>query len=304
MGKVFAYTRVSTIKQGEKGVSLQEQRDAILRYAQQHGLEVIRWFEEKETASKQGRPAFTQMLQLLRLGNAEGVVIHKIDRSARNREDWAEVGKLVDAGPEVHFANEALDLKTVGGRLAADIQAVVAAHYSRNLREEAKKGFYGRLKQGIYPLQAPPGYLNQGGGKLKIKDAAKAPLVIQAFELYRSGRYSLPQLAKEMYARGLRNHRGGPVSITGLSGILTNPFYTGIIRLKKTGEVFGAKHEALISQAMFKEVQGILHGKAVDRVVKHQLTFSRIVRCGTCRYALIGERQKGHIYYRRSEERR
>jgi DNA invertase Pin-like site-specific DNA recombinase len=298
MGKVFAYTRVSTIKQGEKGVSLQEQRDAILRYAQQHGLEVIRWFEEKETASKQGRPAFTQMLQLLRLGNAEGVVIHKIDRSARNLQDWADVGKLVDAGTEVHFANEALDLKTVGGRLAADIQAVVAAHYSRNLREEAKKGFYGRLKQGIYPLQAPPGYLNQGGGKLKIKDAAKAPLVIQAFELYRSGRYSLPQLAKEMYARGLRNHRGGPVSITGLSGILTNPFYTGIIRLKKTGEVFGAKHEALISQAMFKEVQGILHGKAVDRVVKHQLTFSRIVRCGTCRYALIGERQKGHIYYR------
>ncbi len=33
MGNVFAYTRVSTVKQGEKGVSLQEQKDAILRYA-------------------------------------------------------------------------------------------------------------------------------------------------------------------------------------------------------------------------------------------------------------------------------
>src|ERR1051326_2945475 len=101
MGKVFAYTRVSTIRQGEKGVSLQEQRDAILRYAQQHGLEVVRWFEEQETASKQGRPAFTQMLRLLRLGNAEGVVIHKIDRSARNLHDWADIGRLVDAGIEI-----------------------------------------------------------------------------------------------------------------------------------------------------------------------------------------------------------
>jgi DNA invertase Pin-like site-specific DNA recombinase len=46
MGNVFAYTRVSTVKQGEKGVSLQEQKDAILRYAQLHGLEIVRWFEE------------------------------------------------------------------------------------------------------------------------------------------------------------------------------------------------------------------------------------------------------------------
>src|ERR1035441_7119932 len=52
MGNVFAYTRVSTVKQGEKGVSLQEQKDAILRYAQQHGLEVVRWFEERESAAK------------------------------------------------------------------------------------------------------------------------------------------------------------------------------------------------------------------------------------------------------------
>ncbi len=40
---------------------------------------------------------------------------------------------------------------------SADIQGVVAADYVRNLREETKKGLYGRLKQGIYPLGAPIG---------------------------------------------------------------------------------------------------------------------------------------------------
>src|SRR5262249_53453054 len=213
MGKVFAYTRVSTPRQGEKGVSLQEQRDAILRYARQHGLEVTRWFEERETASKQGRPAFAQMLRLLRLRNAEGAIIHKIDRSARNLHDWAN---LVDAGVEIYFASESLDLKTVGGRLSADIQAVVAAHYSRNLREEAKKGFYGRLKQGFYPLRAPVGYLDQGAARPKIKDPVRAPLVIQAFELYRSGCYPLHTLATEMHKRGLSNRGGGRVSVNGL----------------------------------------------------------------------------------------
>ena len=65
MGKVFAYARVSTPRQGEKGVSLPEQRDAIERYAQARGLEIARWFEERETASETGRPAFNQMLRLL-----------------------------------------------------------------------------------------------------------------------------------------------------------------------------------------------------------------------------------------------
>ena len=69
--------------------------------------------------------------------------------------------KLADAGVAIHFANESVDLATVSGRLSADIQAVVASHYSRNLREEAKKGIYGRLKQGFYPFRAPIGYLTK-----------------------------------------------------------------------------------------------------------------------------------------------
>ncbi len=95
------------------------------------------------------------MLRELRKGTARGVVIHKIDRSARNLKDWADLGELIDRGIEVHFANESLDLHSRGGRLSADIQAVVASDYIRNLREETKKGIYGRLKQGFYPLRAP-----------------------------------------------------------------------------------------------------------------------------------------------------
>src|SRR5208337_4763709 len=63
-----------------------------------------------------------------------------------------------------------LDLNTRGGRLSADIQAVVAADFIRNLREETKKGFYGRLKQGLYPIAAPIGYLDRGGGQPKAPD--------------------------------------------------------------------------------------------------------------------------------------
>src|ERR1041385_285258 len=298
MGKVFAYARVSTARQGERGVSLPEQRDAISRYAERQGLEIVRWFEEQESASKQGRPAFNQMLRLLRLGIALGVVIHKIDRSARNLEDWNDIGKLVDAGVDVHFATESIDLKTTAGRLSADIQAVVAAHYSRNLREEVKKGLYGRLKQGFYPWRAPIGYLDQGAAKPKNPDPIQGPLVKSAFELYGSGTRSLQQLAREMSRRGLRNRKGGKVTLNGLSTILRNPFYTGLIHILKTGQTFKGNHEPLITAALFARVQAILSGKRVDRVQSHAYTYSRIAHCATCKYSLIAERQKGHVYYR------
>src|SRR5262250_985510 len=183
MKQFYGYVRVSTAKQGEKGVSLQEQRDAIERYAQRNGLQISEWFEERETAAKRGRPIFNKMLKLLKSGKSDGVIIHKIDRSARNLKDWADLGELIDGGIEVHFANESLDLHSRGGRLSADIQAVVAADYIRNLREETIKGFYGRLKQGLYPLPAPVGYLDQGRGRPKVIDPLNGPLVRLAFEL-------------------------------------------------------------------------------------------------------------------------
>ena len=298
MGKVFAYARVSTPRQGEKGVSLHEQRSAIERYADQHHLQIVRWFEERETAAKTGRGEFTKMLRLLQLKTAQGVIIHKIDRSARNLEDWADLGKLVDSGADIHFATENLDLKTVAGRLSADIQAVVAAHYSRNLREEAKKGFYGRLKQGFYPLRAPTGYLDQGAAKPKVPDPVHAPLVQQAFELYSTGTVSLPTLAKEMYYRGLRNRAGGRVSVNGLATMLKNTFYIGMMRIYRTAESFQGTHEPLIPVSLFEKVQHVIAGKRVDRVENRVYTYSRIIRCATCGYSLIAEQQKSHTYYR------
>jgi len=246
MRKLYGYIKVSTMKQGERGVSLQEQREAIKRYAASRGFIISDWFEERVTAAKRGRPAFTDMLKRLRARKARGVIIHKIDRGARNLKDWADLGQLIDEGIEVHFCNENLDLNSRGGRLSADLQAVVAADYIRNLREETRKGFYGRLKQGLYPLAAPLGYLDRGKGEPKELDPLTAPLTRHAFELYATGSYNLRSLQAELHRLGLRTKGGGRLSINGLSTILNNPFYAGLIRIRRTNETFQGVHEPLI----------------------------------------------------------
>jgi DNA invertase Pin-like site-specific DNA recombinase len=294
----FSYVRVSTQRQGQFGTSLTEQKAAIERYAQKYGLSLVRHFEERETAAKLGRPVFLEMLKALRIGKAAGVIIHKIDRSARNLKDWADLGALIDAGIEVHFASESLDLNSRGGRLSADIQAVVASDYIRNLREETKKGIYGRLKQGLYPFPAVIGYRDIGKGQPKKIDKIQAPLIKQAFELYTTGNWGLIALADEMYERGLRNKNGKKVTINGISTILHNPFYIGLIRIEKTGEMFAGKHQPLIEKALFDEVQGVFEGKNIKKTERHFFVFRRQVFCGKCRNLYIAEKQKGEVYYR------
>jgi site-specific DNA recombinase len=298
MKSFFGYIRVSTQKQGQIGVSLQEQRTAIERYARQNDLTLSQWFEERATAAKGGRPVFTQMLRLLKAGKVSGVVMHKIDRSARNLRDWTELGELIDSGVEVRFATESLDMQTRGGRLSADIQAVVAADYIRNLREEAKKGFYGRLAQGVYPLPAPVGYCDEGAGKPKTLDPNQAGIVRQLFELYASAQHTLDTLVPEAARLGIKNYNGRPLSRNSIASILNNPFYTGLIRITRTGETFRGAHEPLISRALFDRVQMILDGRTVAKVRSHDFLFRRMLRCGVCDRMLTGELQKGRVYYR------
>lgn len=298
MNHVYAYIRVSTAKQGDKGSSLTEQRIAIEGHAKRHNLHIMEWFEERETAAKRGRAHFDRMLKQLTQGKASGVIIHKIDRGARNLKDWADIGALVDKGIEVHFAYESLDMKSRGGRLAADIQAVVAADYIRNLRDEVRKGFNGRLRQGLYPLPAPIGYLDQGKGQAKIPDPVKAPLIGRAFSLYATGNYNLLTLVDELYRLGLRNRRGRRVTRTRLSVILNNEFYVGIIHIRKASERHLGAHEPIVKKEVFDRVQNMLRGRTNAVGYKYSFTYRRTLTCAHCSYSLTAERQKGHVYYR------
>jgi DNA invertase Pin-like site-specific DNA recombinase len=296
MKQLFAYIRVSTAKQGQ-GVSLQEQRTSIERFAARVGAEIIEWFEERRTAAKTGRPEFVRMMRLLRQGKASGVVIHKIDRSTRNYRDWADIDDLIESGINVHFANDDLDLRSRGGRLAADIQVAMAVDYIRNLREETLKGIHGRLKQGILPSGASIGYLNCGAGKPKEIDPKRGPLVKRLFEAYATGGYTLRDLTAESERIGLRNRNGHALRLQEIHRVIRNPFYAGVIRSTRFG-VFQGAHKPLVTRALYDRVQAVLAGKFVRRTKRFAFLFRRLLHCSSCDRSLIGSERKGFVYYR------
>jgi hypothetical protein len=80
--------------------------------------------------------------------------------------------------------------------------------------------------------------------------------------------------------------------------MLRNPFYVGIMRIKSSGESYVGIHKPIISKAVFDRVQQNLDGKKNRSTTIHDFMFRRMISCTNCRRSLIGERQKGHVYYR------
>lgn len=294
----YAYIRTSTVKQGTEGVSLEVQRNEAERLARQKGVEITRVFSEMETAAKQGRPIFLRMMKELRAGEADGLILHKIDRGARNLREWSDITDLIELGVTVHFVHDSLDLTTRGGRLTGDMLAAVAADYIRNLREETKKGILGRLKQGIWPFGAPLGYVNNGKAKAKSINPVTGPLIKQAFELYATGQYNLKSLRLKLHTLGLRTGTGNPMSKNTLTAVFNNPFYFGLLILRSTGEAFPGTHEPLISKALFDHVQRVLRGGTWRKSLKHEFAYRGEIVCASCGFRLIGETHKGYNYYR------
>ena len=175
-----------------------------------------------------------------------------------------------------------------GGRLIADIMMSISKGYIDNLREEVKKGLYGRLKQGIYPFLAPRGYTDTGGGNVKEIDPKIAPLIKEAFSLYAEGKYSLTDVAKKMAKKGLLSSQGNPIGKNVLSIILQNPFYIGLMKVK--GETYVGQHQSIVSSKTFQQVQKILSGKVVKKT-RHNYRYRTALKC-PCGRVLVGEKQK------------
>lgn len=203
MKRAVIYLRVSTDAQADKdhdpeGYSIPAQRDACLRKAAQlEAVVVDEYIDRGESAKSADRPALQTMLHRIESErDVQLVIVHKIDRLARNRYDDVTINLAIQkAGADLVSVSENVD-DTPSGQLLHAIMAAQAEFYSRNLAHEALKGMTQKAKRGGTPTRAPLGYLNTReiyqGREIRtvVVDSDRAPLVQWAFEAYATGNYS------------------------------------------------------------------------------------------------------------------
>ena len=89
MKTAYAYARYSSDNQREE--SIDAQLRAISEYCAQNDIQILRVFKDESfSARTDKRPAFQKMFGLIKDVPADFVIVHKLDRFARNRADSAE----------------------------------------------------------------------------------------------------------------------------------------------------------------------------------------------------------------------
>lgn len=303
--RAVSYLRVSTREQAERGgreegFSIPAQRDANKKKAQAVGAMVVKEFVERGVSgTSTNRPALQEMLRYLEAeqGNIDYVIVHKLDRLARNRADDVTLNqRFAEYGIRLISTSENID-QTPGGILLHGIMSSIAEFYSRNLANEVVKGMSEKVKNGGSVSRAPIGYLNtrtidNGRENRTVTiDGQRAPLVTWAFNAYATGEHSVRTLTAELDRRGLTTVPTPrliekPVEIRHVHSILTNPYYTGVTVFK--GVEYPGNHTPLIDRETFEKVQTILKEKINgERTIKHDHYLKSTLHCGHCGFRMV-----------------
>ncbi|MFI0411805.1 recombinase family protein [Actinomadura sp. 3N508] len=312
--RVVIYLRVSTEEQasvgGEaEGYSIPAQRDACLGKAQaMHAIVVEQYIDAGESAKSARRPDLQRMLHELKGRRIDYVIVHKIDRLARNRADDVEINAAIaKAGAKLVSVSEPVD-DTPAGRLLYNMMADVAQYHSDNLGVEVLKGMNKKAETGGTPYRSPLGYLNvqevKNGEIIRdiIVDPQRGSLIRWMLLEYATGEWTVIQLADALNAQGLRT-RGGkktvgkPISPQTIHRLLTNPYFFGVVPYR--GVFHEGKHEALISPETWLRIQEVLrsHNYVGEKTRQHPHYLKSSIFCGECGSRLVYSRNKGRNDY-------
>jgi site-specific DNA recombinase len=311
LDKALLYLRVSSTQQADKdydaeGYSLPAQRAACQHKAESLEAAVEQEFVERgESGTTANRPALQRMLTRLTQGDIRYVIVHKVDRLARNRaDDVAIVMAIRQSGATLVSVSENID-ETPSGLLVHGIMSSIAEFYSQNLSLEVKKGTTEKAKRGGTPFRAPIGYVNVreiiDGREIRTIaiDPDRGPLITEAFRLYATGDYSLSELGAILEARGLRGKStrstpGRALGTNRLAALLRNPYY--IRTLRYAGKTYDGRHDALTDLPTFQAVQDVLDAqrKSGERNWRHHHYLRGSLYCADCQGRLIYTRANGN----------
>ncbi len=301
---VVVYTRVSS-KEQLQGYSLDSQRKLCSEYAEKQGWNVLQIFEEQgESARSADRTQLGKMLEycIKNKGKVDAVLVHKIDRFARQADDHHYIrAALSRCGVVLRSVNENIDESSTGKFLENMFAAV--AQFDNDVRaDRTREGLKERVRQGLWAWAPPLGYRNTPTGM--VIDEKNATFVRQAFELYASGNYSIKQITDRFNKWGVRTKKDNKLSPQTVTKILENKLYMGIIKVKDWDEQEGL-HEKIISPNLFQRAQMVREGRsvsAVPRIVNNpEFPLRGIAKCLSCGKNLTGSKSTGrsnkYAYY-------
>lgn len=286
---VALYLRFSSERQKEQSIEGQL-RDCIA-YCKRKGFRIVAIYVDRSTTARKDvekRVHFQEMISDSAHHLWNFVVVWKLDRFARNREDSALFKmRLRKNGVRVKSATETISDNPEGIILESVLEGI-AEYYSADLSQKITRGLReSALKGHSIGGHVPLGYKIEDH-KLVINPAT-AHIVQEAFQLYANGE-SMAEICRIFNAKGYRTAKNSEFNRSSFKSMFKNVRYIGTyvykdIEMKDTVP-------AIIDKDLFETVQRRLsltatapaRGKAkVDYLLSGKLF------CGHCGEPMNGE---------------
>jgi site-specific DNA recombinase len=313
------YTRKSTDEGLEQNFnSLDAQREASEAYIKsqmQEGWKALaeRYDDGGFTGANMERPALQRLLDDIRAGLVNCVVVYKVDRLTRSLLDFAKIVEVLD-NHGVSFVSVTQQFNTTSslGRLTLHILLSFAQFEREMIAERTRDKMSAARRKGKWVGGIPVlGYdVSPKGGSLIVNEE-EAERVRAIFDMYLEYGSLMPVI-QELDRRGWglkawttrrgTQAGGGPFSKTRLYNLLTNAVYLG--KVNHRGQLYDGEQPQIVGTETWQRVQEKL--KSNGRIGGHEIRnkygaiLKGILRCGSCDAGMIHTYTKktAHKLYR------
>ncbi|MBM3270039.1 MAG: recombinase family protein [Candidatus Sericytochromatia bacterium] len=206
--KAIGYIRVSTQEQASEGYSLAAQESKIRAYADLYGLALVDVIADAGVSAKSlDRPGLTEALRRLESGEAEALVILKLDRLTRNVADWnALIDRYFGKAVALMSVSDQIDTRTAGGRLVLNVLVSVAQWEREAIGERTAAALAQKKAQGEAVGRPGYGFEIRDGRLAEVEGEAS---VVARVAALRAEGQTLQQIADTLNGEGIATKRGG-----------------------------------------------------------------------------------------------
>lgn len=205
--KAVGYVRVSTEEQASQGVSLNAQTEKVKAYASLYDIELIEIITDAGVSAKTlDRPGLNKALAMLEAGEAEALVIVKLDRLTRSVRDLDHLLENYFASRfSLMSVSEQVDTRTASGRLVLNVLMSVAQWERETIGERTSQALQHKKSQGEHIGGVGFGYKVTGKKLAKAKDHETVAAIVEM----RGQGMTLTAIADKLNSEGIKTARGG-----------------------------------------------------------------------------------------------
>ncbi len=268
--KTYIYTRISSVEDRKNTTSIENQVNICKQYVEdfnrksdeKNKLEIVNEFMDNGfTGSNMNRPSFVEMLNLIRKGSVDVLIVKDLSRIGR---DYVGVGEFInnlvyEYGVELIAVTDNFFSRNIEDRnelIMLAFKNIMNDFFREDTRRKTIKSIKQDLEEGIYRGCNIYGYNRCKETKKFIINKDQAIVVKKIFKMRLAGN-SYKKIANDLNNLKIETCYGNSMwTISTIANILDNEMYTGSLTIGKTSNLVEQytienNHEPIISKEIF-----------------------------------------------------